>query len=141
MLCKDCPRGKTERIPGNGISEPPYIQVVRCPFDNKFYHNPGADCNSQEQLKALASMLDFVNVQGRWFDEDTYVMEWDGGKDEEGDEFIYQVEWQVDHGVLIFSKVFDNDTCYLRITEKEKATIIKRMMELVLAEGGKRHAD
>ena len=132
MNCKECSRGKKQTIPGNGISEPPYIAVVRCPFDNKFYHNPDADCNFTEQLKSLTHMLDFANVQGRWFDEDTYVMEWDGGKDEEGDEFIYQVEWQVDHGVLIFTKVYDDDTCYLRITAEEKATIIKKMMEMVL---------
>ena len=132
MNCKECSHGKKQTIPGNGISEPPYIAVVRCPFDNKFYHDPDADCNFAEQLKSLTHMLDFANVQGRWFDEDTYVMEWDGGKDEEGDEFIYQVEWQVDHGVLIFTKVYDDDTCYLRITAEEKATIIKKMMEMVL---------
>lgn len=132
MICKECSRGKKQTIPGNGISEPPYIDVVRCPFDNKYFHNPDTDCTFVEQLKSLTQMLDFVNVQGRWFDEDTYIMEWDGGKDEEGDEFIYQVEWQVDHGLLIFTKVYDDDTCYLRITAEEKAAIIKKMMEMVL---------
>ncbi len=133
MTCKECSRGIKQRIPGNGITEPPYIEVVRCPFDNKYFHYPDAECNFTEQLKSLTQMLDFVNVQGRWFDEDTFVMEWDGGKDESGDAFVYRAEWQVDHGVLFFYKAYGEEDRNLCITAEEKATIIKKMMELILA--------
>lgn len=140
MLCKDCGRGVKKTIPGNGISEPPYVSAIRCPFDDKYYHDPDAECNFKEQLKSMTSMLDFTNLQGRWFDEDTFVMEWDGGRDDEGDEFLYMAEWQVDHGVLVFSKTYDHDTVFLHISAEEKAKIIQKMMELVLREGEKKNA-
>ena len=50
-LCGECPIGKIETIVGNGITEPPYLSLVRCPFDNKFYKYRDDECNHQEELK------------------------------------------------------------------------------------------
>lgn len=43
--CEECTLGKTERVVGNGITEPPYVWLIRCPFDTKFYHYPDDACN------------------------------------------------------------------------------------------------
>lgn len=30
MLCSECLKGKKERVLGNGITEPPYLLLIRC---------------------------------------------------------------------------------------------------------------
>lgn len=49
MICGECPYGKIERILGNGITEPPYIRLVRCPYDSKFYKDFYAECSHEVQ--------------------------------------------------------------------------------------------
>lgn len=44
MTCYDCPKGKSVRIVGNGITEPPYISLIRCPYDDKHYKYPDDVC-------------------------------------------------------------------------------------------------
>lgn len=134
MMCLECERGEKKTVPGNGLTEPPYIEVIRCPFDNKYYHSPFYECTFTEQLQSMAKLTDFENLHGRWFDDATYVMEWDGGKDADGDEFHYQLEWQTDSNVLIFSRVYEDQTIPLNITANEKAMAMKRLAKLILGE-------
>ena len=54
MECMDCPFGKRKQILGNGITEPPYIGVVKCPFDDVYYKNYFDDCSHEEELKKCA---------------------------------------------------------------------------------------
>lgn len=49
MTCHECLRGKPVRIVGNGITEPPYINLVRCPYDNKYYKNPDDTCSLENE--------------------------------------------------------------------------------------------
>ena len=51
MNCKDCPKGRTERVLGNGITEPPYLLLIRCPYENEYYKYPDDECNHIEQLE------------------------------------------------------------------------------------------
>lgn len=43
--CETCARGKKETVVGNGITEPPYLSLVRCPNDNEYYKSLDAYCN------------------------------------------------------------------------------------------------
>lgn len=49
MICENCPLGESKTIPGNGITEPPYITVVRCPFDDVYYKRWSDDCCHEEE--------------------------------------------------------------------------------------------
>ena len=51
MICHDCQLGKEERHVGNGINEPPYIFLVRCPFDNKYYKQWDDECSHEDELE------------------------------------------------------------------------------------------
>lgn len=54
LTCGSCPIGKTQRIVGNGITEPPYLQVIRCPYDDKHYKCLDDECTQQAQLEHSA---------------------------------------------------------------------------------------
>lgn len=49
MICSNCPLGKIEKVVGNGITEPPYIWLVRCPFETENYKNQDDECNHNEE--------------------------------------------------------------------------------------------
>ena len=49
MLCENCKIGEQKTIPGNGITEPPYIAVVRCPFDDKYYKLWSDECCHEKE--------------------------------------------------------------------------------------------
>ena len=51
MLCGDCDFGTTERVVGNGITEPPYVWLVRCEFDDELYHYPDDECTRDEFVR------------------------------------------------------------------------------------------
>lgn len=35
--CETCKRGTKELVLGNGVTEPPYLSLIRCPFDKRYY--------------------------------------------------------------------------------------------------------
>ena len=49
MICHDCQVGIEERHVGDGINEPPYIFLVRCPFDNQYYKQWDDECDHVEE--------------------------------------------------------------------------------------------
>ena len=49
LFCGDCSLGKTERVVGNGITEPPYLHLVRCPFEDEYYLYPNNECKHNQQ--------------------------------------------------------------------------------------------
>ncbi len=55
--CGKCKIGKTEKVPGNGITEPPYLMLVRCPFNDRYYHNLEDECAHPEQCKRQGGMI------------------------------------------------------------------------------------
>lgn len=52
--CETCIYGKKEKVLGNGITEPPYLLLVRCPDDNKYYKNMD-DCCSKWSGTAITA--------------------------------------------------------------------------------------
>lgn len=44
--CEDCLYGQLERVVGNGITEPPYVWLIRCPY-NDYYKYPDDYCNTE----------------------------------------------------------------------------------------------
>lgn len=50
MQCSNCQHGKTEIVVGNGITEPPYLKMVRCPFDNKYYKHLDQECDKENNF-------------------------------------------------------------------------------------------
>lgn len=38
-------------VVGNGITEPPYLQLIRCPFEAEYYKYPDDECCHQEEAK------------------------------------------------------------------------------------------
>ncbi|MBQ7818400.1 MAG: hypothetical protein IJ341_01755 [Bacteroidales bacterium] len=53
LFCGDCPLGTVSTIPGNGIGEPPYISVVRCPYDKEYYHHFDDECMYPKKLQEI----------------------------------------------------------------------------------------
>lgn len=51
MTCEECPKGKHVRILGNGITEPPYILLVRCPYDDEYYKYPDDACCHEQPAR------------------------------------------------------------------------------------------
>jgi len=51
MLCEDCKLGKEERVVGDGIYEPPYIWLIRCPFEKEVYLYPDDECKYPNLIK------------------------------------------------------------------------------------------
>lgn len=49
--CCSCSLGREERIVGNGITEPPYLWLIRCPFDNEYYKYPDDECTHKDEYK------------------------------------------------------------------------------------------
>lgn len=49
LLCSQCNLGKKVSIVGDGITEPPYLQMIRCPFDNEYYKYPDDECNQIDE--------------------------------------------------------------------------------------------
>lgn len=51
MICHDCRLGQEKRVVGDGITEPPYIFLVHCPFDNKYFKNWDDECCHEDERK------------------------------------------------------------------------------------------
>lgn len=51
IFCDECPLGKKETIVGNGITEPPYLQLIRCPFETEYYKYPDDECSHRDEAK------------------------------------------------------------------------------------------
>lgn len=51
MVCENCKLGKSRTIIGNGITEPPYIDVIKCKFDDEYYKYPDTKCEFEELRK------------------------------------------------------------------------------------------
>ena len=51
MTCEECKIGIKERVLGNGITEPPYLILVRCPYENEYYKYLDDECCHEEELK------------------------------------------------------------------------------------------
>ena len=49
--CGKCPYGEKKLVVGNWITEPPYISVIRCPYDNEYYKYPDDKCNHMKGRK------------------------------------------------------------------------------------------
>lgn len=62
-----------------------------------------------------------------WEDKDTFVMEFEGGVDEEGDKYWYLVEYWADEDTYHFFKQYDYDTLVLKLPEDKKEQIINMM--------------
>ena len=48
MYCEDCHLAKKEKVCGNGITEPPYLSMYRCPYDKEYYHYGDDECKYNE---------------------------------------------------------------------------------------------
>lgn len=62
-----------------------------------------------------------------WEDKDTFIMEFDGGVDNEGDKYWYLVEYWADEDTYHFFKQYDYDTIVLNLPEDKKEQIINMM--------------
>lgn len=62
-----------------------------------------------------------------WEDKDTFVMEFEGGVDNEGDKYWYLVEYWADEDTYHFFKQYDYDTLVLKLPEDKKEQIINMM--------------
>lgn len=57
IFCSDCPHGKPEIVCGNGITEPPYLRLIRCPFETEYYKYPDDECNHKEEKKKGSKIM------------------------------------------------------------------------------------
>lgn len=45
MICGECDKGEIRTVVGNGITEPPYVTVVKCPHDDEYYKDYWYQCD------------------------------------------------------------------------------------------------
>lgn len=55
--CEKCLLAKIEKVPGNGITEPPYLTLARCPFDKEYYHALDDECAFPEKCEQHGGYL------------------------------------------------------------------------------------
>lgn len=44
LICSQCNLGKEKLIVGNGITEPPYLTLIQCPFEKIYYVDKYSEC-------------------------------------------------------------------------------------------------
>lgn len=51
MCCCSCHLGHEQRVVGNGITEPPYLWLIRCPFEAEYYKYPDDECTHESEYE------------------------------------------------------------------------------------------
>jgi hypothetical protein len=76
-------------------------------------------------------MVDIKNPLSFWPDECTFVLVFDGGIDEDGDEFEYCIEYHKDADEFVFVRLYEYDVAPTGFTKEQeeylKATICEMM--------------
>ncbi len=47
--CENCENGVSEIICGNGITEPPYLKMIRCIYETEYYKYPDDFCSKHQK--------------------------------------------------------------------------------------------
>lgn len=47
---QNCNIGNKETVLGNGVTEPPYLNLVRCPFEKEYYKYLDDECNHGKDI-------------------------------------------------------------------------------------------
>ena len=55
MCCGSCPYGHEECVVGNGITEPPYLRLIRCQFETEYYKYPDDECTHMDDYNGVLS--------------------------------------------------------------------------------------
>lgn len=74
-------------------------------------------------------MVEFKNLSSYWLDKDTFCFAFDGGVDEDGDEYDILCEYHVDEGRFIFARWYEYDITETEFTEEQKEYIKSQMKQ------------
>lgn len=53
LTCGSCPLGHEECVSGNGITEPPYLFLICCPYEQEYYKYPDDECTHEKEYEEL----------------------------------------------------------------------------------------
>lgn len=73
-------------------------------------------------------MIEFKRLETYWLDEDTFCFTFDGGIDEEGDEYSIICEYHVDKDRYIFERLYEYDVADTDFTDEQKEYIKQQMI-------------
>ena len=74
-------------------------------------------------------MVEIKNLSTYWLDKDTFCFAFDGGIDEDGDEYSILCEYHVDEDKYIFARWYEYDTTETDFTEKQKEYIKSQILQ------------
>ncbi len=74
-------------------------------------------------------MMEFKNLSTYWLDKDTFCFAFDGGIDEDGDEYFILCEYHVDENKYIFARWYEEDTTETDFTKQQKEFIKSQMQQ------------
>ena len=76
-------------------------------------------------------MVSIRNAEYGYLDKDTFKLVFDGGIDEDGDEFFYCCEYWIDDGSWHFQRIYDDDYTDAYFTEAEEWFVQETMTRLM----------
>ena len=74
-------------------------------------------------------MIEIKNPSYYWLDRNTFCLLFDGGVDEDGDEYSYLVEYWKDQNKFVFIIWYEFENNPAPFTDKEKEYIIQIMLD------------
>ena len=66
-----------------------------------------------------------------WLDKNTFCLSFDGGIDEDGDEYSYLVEYHLDENKFVFAKWYEDDNILSDLTTDEQEYIKEQMLQKI----------
>ncbi len=76
-------------------------------------------------------MMGFKNLSTYWLDKDTFCFAFDGGVDEDGDEYSILCEYHLDEDKFTFARWYEYDITLTDFTEEQKEYIKAQMKECI----------
>lgn len=73
-------------------------------------------------------MVEFKNLETYWLDNNTFCFAFDGGIDEDGDEYSIVCEYHADEDEYIFERCYEDDVTKTDFTDEQKEYIKKQMI-------------
>ena len=85
-------------------------------------------------ITSIIGTFEDRNPSFYWLDKYTFCLSFDGGIDEDGDEYSYLVEYHKDVDSFIFVKWYEDDNMYADFTTEEMEFLKKEMSKRIEGE-------
>ena len=110
-------------------------------LDPKPYAMTAFRCPEYEMLLSILKTVDWLaqvlpNYDLGWLDENTLVMDWDGGRDEDGDPYFWEADYYLDEQSFVYMMVYEDDKFDQQPPEDVRELVEARLKEEAAARKG-----